>query len=186
MMGSEKLLAVLCLCATGTSALFASCRTAGAPFGEPVLNANHSSLYLSWATQHGPAPEQLNHNATQAAFQIFIQNASDGSQVWTSGEVLSTEQSLVVPAAAGLAPDASYQWFARIAVYRQEPTPPLYADCPVVAFDTAPAPGAFPGRARWIGGGGQLRSARGLTVTAMGPGVSICMSGLSDSDIDEL
>ena len=86
------------------------------------------------------------------------------NQGWRSGKVASNAQAVVVPAA--LDHDTLYSWQVRVWL-SNAPAAPTAWGCGAATFETAPAPATFPGKAQWVGGGGQLRSKLSLPAGAI-------------------
>ena len=147
-----------------------TCRTEFQPSGEHVFGVPASGARLSWRTE-GAVPLRQ----TQTAYQLEVLAAgTEAPPIWSSGKVEGTAQVVRLPeivtlgAAAGdaavLEPDTAYSWRVRVWLSGAPATP--ISSSAENLFDTAPAAATFPGSAAWIGGGGQLRAAKGLVLPA--------------------
>ena len=144
------------------------CRVSGHGLHEHATGVG-GSVQLAWQLSH-PA-----RNATQRAFEVEIAGTHGSDLRWRSGRVASAEQRLdtaeLAASAAGalrLPPGASFRWSVRATVAAADGTPSTLS-CDG-SFETAPAAAAFPGGAKWIGGGGQIHATHGL---ALPPGRTV-------------
>lgn len=94
---------------------------------KPTVTIDSPAGFMSEAT-----PPILWTVTGQTAYQVFITDPVDTATVlWTSGKVTSTDDSVTVPASAGLAPGGEYGLTVRIwdAVDREStPGDPIYTD----------------------------------------------------------
>jgi alpha-L-rhamnosidase len=147
------------------------CRTQFHPAGEHVFGVPLTGARLSWRTDGtATAPAEHPRAELQLAYELEVSTGGD-SPLFTSGKVASAEQQLELPESLALKPDTTYEWRVRTWLSGAPGTPTAWgctgsAGTSPAAFDTAPATPMFPGKAAWVGGGGQLRAAKGLALPA--------------------
>ncbi len=140
--------AVLCAC---TAAFFATRPvSAAAPTPPPAplgLNvADHvAPLDVTGPPQFGWLPQSSHGNDVQSAYEIQVNRASDGSLMWDSGQVNSSDESYVPYAGPALADGTSYTWTVRTWDSNGSPSPWAAA----ASFDTGIGDNGWSG-AQWI------------------------------------
>jgi alpha-L-rhamnosidase len=136
---------------------------------EAVFGVNATGARLSWFPDTHAPLSNVTRGQEQLAYEIRIaeDGAAAGTYAWESGKTNGADQHVTVPVA--LKAGASYYWSVRMWLSSNASTPTQWgcgdSGFPV-PFDTAPEPTVFPGKARWVGGGGQLRSKSGLVLPA--------------------
>ena len=155
--------------ASSAAAVSVVCRTQFHPVGEHVFGVPTTGVRLAWyAKSTATALPQHPRAEVQVAYEVEVQSAGgEGKPLFSTGKTASAEQQLVLPASVVLAPDTTYSWRVRTWLSGSSGSPSEWGcGTPAAKFDTAPAASVFPSKAAWIGGGGQLRATKGLSLPA--------------------